>query len=34
VNLYDKESAGDGAINFRDYAVLMESWLEEILWPQ
>ncbi|MHC4645327.1 MAG: LamG domain-containing protein [Planctomycetota bacterium] len=33
-NIYDTESAGSRAINFRDYSELMDSWLEEILWPQ
>jgi len=32
-NLYDKEVPGDRTINFRDYAMLLESWLEEQLWP-
>ncbi|MHC4646216.1 MAG: LamG-like jellyroll fold domain-containing protein [Planctomycetota bacterium] len=32
LNLYDKEISGQ-AINFRDYAVLMASWLEKKLWP-
>ncbi|MHC4645330.1 MAG: LamG domain-containing protein [Planctomycetota bacterium] len=34
VNLYNTEPAGEGAVNFRDYAELMNSWLEEKLWPQ
>jgi hypothetical protein len=32
-NLYDNESAGNKAVNFRDYAVIMNAWLEEKLWP-
>ncbi|MHC4645956.1 MAG: LamG domain-containing protein [Planctomycetota bacterium] len=32
-NLYDKEATGQRAVNFRDYAVLMDTWLEEELWP-
>jgi hypothetical protein len=32
-NLYDLEPDGQKAVNFRDYAVLLESWLEQILWP-
>lgn len=32
-NLYDKEELGDRAVNFRDYAVLAENWLEKKLWP-
>jgi hypothetical protein len=33
VNLYDSEAAGLKAVNFRDYAILMNSWLETKLWP-
>jgi len=25
---------GDGAIDFRDYTILADMWLEELLWPQ
>jgi hypothetical protein len=32
-NLYDKEVPGKQAINFKDFAVLLEDWLEEILYP-
>ena len=32
-NLYDLEGAGSQAINFKDYAVLMNAWLVEKLWP-
>ncbi|MHC4497507.1 MAG: LamG domain-containing protein, partial [Planctomycetota bacterium] len=32
-NLYDKEAADEQIINFRDFAVLFESWLEERKWP-
>ncbi len=32
-NLYDAEPQYEKAINFRDYAVLMETWLEQKLWP-
>jgi hypothetical protein len=28
INLFD-----DGKINFKDYAVLADEWLEEVLWP-
>ena len=28
INLYE-----DGTINFKDYAVLADSWLDELLWP-
>jgi hypothetical protein len=24
----------DGAVDFRDYTILADMWLEEILWPQ
>jgi len=30
---YDQEELGDRAVNFRDYAVLAENWLEKKLWP-
>ena len=33
-NLYDEEPEGAKAINFRDIAVLMDSWGEEKLWPE
>jgi hypothetical protein len=32
-NVYDTESAGYRAVNFKDYAWLLTAWLEEILWP-
>jgi hypothetical protein len=33
-NLYDKEEAGKQAINFKDFAELMEHWLDPpMLWP-
>ncbi len=32
-NLYNEEAQGERAINLRDYAVLMESWLEKLYWP-
>jgi hypothetical protein len=32
-NLYDGEAPGSKAVNFRDYAVIMNAWLEEKLWP-
>jgi hypothetical protein len=32
-NLYDKEAADEQIINFRDFAALFESWLEERKWP-
>jgi len=33
-NLYDEEPKGEKAINFKDIAVLMDSWREEKLWPE
>jgi len=33
-NIFDKEQAGEQAINLRDYAMLMESWLEKKYWPE
>jgi len=33
-NLHDSESPGSRAVNLRDYALLMENWLKEKLWPQ
>jgi hypothetical protein len=33
LNLYNKELEGQRAVNFKDYAVLMDAWLEEVLWP-
>jgi hypothetical protein len=32
-NLYDKEKAGEQVINFKDFAMLLEDWLVEILYP-
>ena len=31
--LYEGEAPGSRAVNFRDFAVLAEMWLEEQLWP-
>jgi hypothetical protein len=33
INLYDKEKPGEQAINFKDFAMLLEDWMEEALWP-
>ena len=33
MNLSDDEPPGEKAINFKDYAVLADHWLEEQLWP-
>jgi hypothetical protein len=32
-NLYDAEAAGSKKINFKDYASLLEQWLDQQLWP-
>ena len=32
-NIYDDEPDGQKAVNFKDYARLMEDWLYEQLWP-
>jgi hypothetical protein len=32
-NLYDQEPPDQQAVNFRDFAMLLESWLEERKWP-
>jgi len=32
-NLYNEEPESERAVNFRDYAVIADSWLEQILWP-
>jgi len=34
MDLYDGEPAGLKAVNLRDFAVLMNSWLEIQLWPE
>ena len=33
-NIYDEEPPGVKAVNFRDYAVLANSWFEKELWPE
>jgi len=33
VNIYDEEDLGKKAVNFRDLAKFMGSWLKEKLWP-
>jgi len=33
-NLYDAEPPDEQVINFRDFAVLLNSWLEQKLWPE
>ncbi len=32
-NIYDAEPMGQRTVNFRDFAVLAEDWLESQLWP-
>ncbi|MHC4185789.1 MAG: hypothetical protein ACYSR4_07650, partial [Planctomycetota bacterium] len=32
-NLYDQEPADEQAVNFRDFSMLLDSWLEERKWP-
>ncbi|MHC4658294.1 MAG: LamG domain-containing protein [Planctomycetota bacterium] len=32
-NLYDKELPGYQAINFKDFAMLLEDWMKEAMWP-
>jgi len=32
-NLYNEEPESERAVNLRDYAVIANSWLEQILWP-
>jgi hypothetical protein len=34
MNLIDDKPDGQRTVNFRDYAELMGSWLEEKLWPE
>jgi len=33
-NIYDAEPQGSKAVNLKDYAVLVDMWLDELLWPQ
>jgi hypothetical protein len=32
-NVYDKELPAQRTVNFRDYAILLEAWLEKTYWP-
>ena len=32
-NLYDGEPQGSKVINFKDLAVTLQSWLDEVMWP-
>ena len=31
--IYTDEAKGERWVNFKDYAFLMESWLEDFKWP-
>jgi hypothetical protein len=33
-NIYDDEPEGSRSVDFKDFAILADSWLEELLWPQ
>jgi len=33
-NIHDEEPQGSKTVNFKDFAVLVENWLDELLWPQ
>jgi hypothetical protein len=33
VNIYNSEPDGQKAVNFRDLALFMEQWMDQILWP-
>ncbi|MHC4229639.1 MAG: LamG domain-containing protein [Planctomycetota bacterium] len=33
-NVVDDEPAGSKSVNFRDFAVLADQWLEELVWPE
>jgi uncharacterized protein YegL len=33
-NIYDAEPPNSKSVNLRDYALLADMWLEELLWPQ
>ncbi|MHC4623556.1 MAG: LamG domain-containing protein, partial [Planctomycetota bacterium] len=32
-NVYDAEPANSKAVNFRDYALILLDWLDELMWP-
>jgi hypothetical protein len=32
-NLYDQEPPGQKTINLKDFAVLADMWVEQMLWP-
>jgi hypothetical protein len=33
-NIYDDEPEGSRSVNFKDYAILADMWLDEQLWPE
>jgi len=33
MNLVDPEPAGSRAVNFADFAILMDHWSDKQLWP-
>jgi hypothetical protein len=33
-DLYDQEPEGSKSVNFKDYAILADQWLDEQLWPE
>jgi hypothetical protein len=33
VNIHDREPKGEKSVDFKDFDVLLDSWLEEKLWP-
>jgi hypothetical protein len=33
-NIYDDEPEGSRSVDFKDFAILADSWLDELLWPQ
>jgi hypothetical protein len=32
-NIYDDEPQGSRSVNFKDYAVLADQWLDQVQWP-
>jgi hypothetical protein len=33
-NIYDDEPEGSRSVDFKDFAILADSWLDELLWPR
>jgi hypothetical protein len=33
-NIYDDEPEGSRSVNFKDFAVLADMWLDEQVWPE